>query len=211
MTYIAHENQTLKAHLEGVAKLSRKNAGKIGCGNYGELLGLLHDLGKYSKQFQDYIKSAVGIKDPDIDDDFVDASELKGKIDHSTAGAQFIWNTISNGTPSQKLFAQVLSLCLVSHHSGLIDCLTADDTHGTYDTFTKRITKSDEKTHYKEVSEKAKDDNEIENSINQILSKPDITMQLESILKNIFDSVPERKSTINCISVSGRSFSPIPF
>jgi len=37
MDYIAHKNQNLKEHLEGVAKLSRRNAEKIGCGDYGEL------------------------------------------------------------------------------------------------------------------------------------------------------------------------------
>ncbi len=86
MIFIAHENQLLKDHLEGVSRLCRKNAEKIGCGNYGEVLGLLHDLGKYSKEFQDYIKSAVGILDPDVDEDFVDAKGLKGKIDHSSLG-----------------------------------------------------------------------------------------------------------------------------
>jgi CRISPR-associated endonuclease/helicase Cas3 len=193
LKYIAHENQTLKEHLEGVAELSRKNAEKIGCGDYGELLGLLHDRGKYSKSFQNYIKSAVEMLDPDKDDDFVDAAGLKGKIDHSTAGAQFIWTGLSDGTPVQQLLAQILSLCLVSHHSGLIDCLTTDDTHGTYDAFTKRITKSDEKTNYREVTQKAKDDNEIEARVNQILSKSDITKPMEAVLRNIFDLLPEKK------------------
>ena len=132
--FIAHEDQTLKDHLEGVAALCRKNAAKIGCSEYGELLGLLHDLGKYSGAFQAYIKSALELLNPDTDEEFVDAKGLNGKIDHSTAGAQFLWQRISSGKPAEKILAQILSLCLVSHHSGIIDCLTTAS-HGTSDTF----------------------------------------------------------------------------
>jgi len=188
--YIAHKDQTLKEHLEGVARLSRKNAEKIGCGDYGELLGLLHDLGKYSKSFQDYIKSATGIFDPDIDEEFVEAAELKGKIDHSTAGAQFVWTRFSAGLVSERLLAQILALCLVSHHSGMIDCLTTD-LSGTYDAFTRRITKNDKKTHLKEVESKARE--EVATRLNLILSKPEITKPMETLLKDILAAVPEKR------------------
>ena len=188
--YIAHENQPLRDHLQGVAKLSRKNAEKIGCSDYGELLGLLHDLGKYSKSFQDYIRSAIGMLDPDTDEEFVEAVELKGRIDHSTAGAQLIWTRFSSGTPAERLLAQILSLCLVSHHSGIIDCLTTDS-RGTYDVFTKRIIKNDEKTHFKEVMLKARE--EIATRLDLLVSKPDITKPMEILLKGVFEAVPEKR------------------
>jgi len=185
--YIAHKNQSLKDHLLGVAELCRKNAEKIGCADYGELLGLLHDMGKYSQSFQNYIKSAVGILNPDVDDDFIDASGSKGKIDHSTAGAQFIWNNLSFGTLTDKLLAQILSLCLVSHHSGLIDCLTTDS-KGTYNAFHKRIEKQDNKTNFTEVSTKM----EVTKRLFEILSVPNFSLRLESTLKNIFETSPEK-------------------
>ena len=188
--YIAHENQPLRDHLQGVAKLSRKNAEKIGCSDYGELLGLLHDLGKYSKSFQDYIRSAIGMLDPDTDEEFVEATELKGRIDHSTAGAQLVWTRFSSGTPTERLLVQILSLCLVSHHSGIIDCLTTD-LRGTYDVFTRRITKSDVKTHFKEVVPKARE--EIAARLDLLLSKPDITKPMEILLKGVFEAIPEKR------------------
>jgi len=76
LRYIAHKNQALHEHLEGVAELAKIHAEKIGMGNYGELLGLLHDLGKYSTEFQRYITDAIKKNDPqfnpDEDEDFED-------------------------------------------------------------------------------------------------------------------------------------------
>ena len=52
--YIAHVRttdgsiQSLKSHLSEVAEISKKLAAKINAAEAGELIGLLHDLGKYS-------------------------------------------------------------------------------------------------------------------------------------------------------------------
>ena len=77
--------QDLEVHLATVGYLSGEFASKIKLGAAGEILGLLHDLGKYSHEFQTYIKSAEGLINPD-EDDYVDAKERKGKVDHSSAG-----------------------------------------------------------------------------------------------------------------------------
>ena len=81
--------QPLLEHLEGTSAISSQFAGKIGLPIFGELMGLLHDLGKYSNDFQSYIKSSAGMIEPD-DDDYVESRAMKGKIDHSTAGAQYL-------------------------------------------------------------------------------------------------------------------------
>jgi CRISPR-associated endonuclease/helicase Cas3 len=105
MKAIAHHNgrngksQTLHAHLAEVASLCNDFAAKLGLPICGELIGLLHDLGKYSQAFQVYILSAVGILDQDTDEEAVDHRELKGKIDHSTTGAQGIWQVWGNAMP----------------------------------------------------------------------------------------------------------------
>ena len=173
MDYIAHERQSLKAHLKGVAKLCRKNATKLGFGNYGEILGLLHDIGKYSKKFQDYIKTAIGKLNPDDDEEFVDSKGVKGKIDHSTAGAQFLWEKIDKTNKTGQLLVQILSLCLVSHHSGLIDCL-ANSSEGAVDVFSKRIKKSHDRSFYDEVIAK----NEITQRLEKLIQKPDLLKPL---------------------------------
>jgi len=142
--------QDLDAHLMNVGYLTGVFASKIQLGAAGELIGLLHDLGKYSQEFQAYIKSAEGLIDPD-EDDYVDAKERRGKVDHSSAGAQYVCHILFEGSGIEALMAQCFALCIASHHSGLIDCLDANGEN----TFTKRMHKAQEKTHLDEVVRRA--------------------------------------------------------
>jgi hypothetical protein len=50
--------QPLQSHLQAVSSLTSLRAHKFGAGNLGGLVGLLHDLGKYTQEFQDYIAGA---------------------------------------------------------------------------------------------------------------------------------------------------------
>ncbi len=144
--------QTLVCHLNEVAALSKQFANKINIGVAGELIGLLHDFGKYSAAFQTYILTATGLLEPDADDQ----TSQKGKIDHSTAGAQWVWQALSkfarNGNHDEgMLCGQILALCIASHHGGLIDNLSVD---GEHHLFKKRIEKLDEQTHLSECQQK---------------------------------------------------------
>jgi CRISPR-associated endonuclease/helicase Cas3 len=47
--------QPLAAHLQAVSRLTSLRAEKFGAGRLGALVGLFHDLGKYAREFQDYI------------------------------------------------------------------------------------------------------------------------------------------------------------
>lgn len=143
--------QPLRDHLTGVSRLARCHADKIGLAHQGELIGLLHDLGKYSEEFQNYLKSAVGLLNPDEDEEFVDAQGLKGKVDHSSAGAQFVWRELSDQGQLGSIVGQILALCIASHHSGLIDCLTSEPNRPVEDAFTRRMNKLDERTHLGEA------------------------------------------------------------
>ena len=153
--YIAHrrekdgEIQCLTDHLEEVSEKTGEFASKVGLKEQGELIGRLHDIGKASQEFEQYIKSAVGLINPD-EDDYVDAAGLKGKVDHSTAGAQFIYRSLADKGTEALFVAQVLSLCIASHHSGLLDCISP----AGLNTYLKRMGKGEEKTHVKEVIRK---------------------------------------------------------
>ena len=182
--FIAHKResdgkeQTVQEHLLGVAHYAREYAAKLGLADLGELLGLLHDLGKYSSQFQNYIKSATGMLNPD-EDEYVNAQGLKGKIDHSTAGAQLLWQAFSEKGPEVRLVTKALALCLVSHHSGIIDCLSPDGTP----VFLRRINKSTERTYIEDVL--AVYDKAIKQKIDNLLLKPDFGKQLLTVLKEL--------------------------
>ncbi len=183
--YIAHArkdgtNQSVISHLQGVSAKSRIFGAKIGLGDYGALVGLLHDLGKFSQEFQSYIQSAVGLLNPDEDEEYVDASGLKGKIDHSTAGAQYIRQQFKGkDTPAEKFLEQILTLCIVSHHSGLIDCLKPSGENN----WERRIQKDDKKTHLIEVTEKA--DPEIFREVQRILDSEDLLIPLKKVIASI--------------------------
>ena len=184
--YIAHIKleedrrviQSVTDHLEQVAKIASSNASKIGLSKAGELIGLMHDLGKYSRAFQNYIGSATGIIDQD-EDEYVDAGKLKGKIDHSTAGSKFVWNKAINETKQIQVVAQLLSLCIASHHSGLIDCLNMDGENE----FEKRMAKSEEKCHSSEVLSIA--DSEIIEKTKLLITNNECVNSIVAILKQI--------------------------
>lgn len=183
--YIAHQRksdgavQSLEVHLLEVSCIAKSLTAKIGLQNQGELIGLLHDLGKYSSEFQLYLKSAVGLIDQD-EDEFVDAKGMKGKVDHSTAGAQLVWQELANRGEIGRIVGQILSLCIASHHSGLIDCLSSDTSSFGEDRFTKRINKSDDRTHLQEAI--AKMGKTIEARFRELVSKPEL---IDGVIKSL--------------------------
>jgi CRISPR-associated endonuclease/helicase Cas3 len=179
--FVAHhrscdnEIQTVYAHLMDTASICKQFTAKIGLPEAGELLGLLHDIGKYSPDFQNYIKTETGLLNPDMDDTNADTKNLKGKIDHSTAGAQWIWQRFNRFGPQGKLVGQILAVCLASHHGGMIDCLRIEGENG----FLKRIQKNTELTHLQTCLEAA--DLKIKESIEHIAT--------ENFLKQILKQV----------------------
>lgn len=170
--FIAHirkkdkKEQIVKEHILGVSQITSSNASKIGLAKAGELIGLLHDFGKYSHAFQNYIGSATGLINQD-EDEYVDSKGLQGKIDHSTAGSQLIWNFAKEKKKQFQIASQLLALCVASHHSGLINCLTVD---GEND-FVRRMDKSDNRTYLNEVSNRA--EVEIIEKIKDLLDDPE--------------------------------------
>ncbi len=186
--YIAHLRkeggipQSLEDHLLGVAELAKTHASKIGLETQGELIGLLHDLGKYSKEFQNYLKSAGGLINQD-QDEYVDALGLKGKVDHSTAGAQLIWEELCKHGERGLIAGQILGLCIASHHSGLIDCLSSDANKPVEDIFTKRTNKKDDRSHLREAISKM--DTVIDKRFRELSALPDLNSAIEEAIRNI--------------------------
>ena len=154
--YIAHvrdfepRTQSVEEHLLGTSRYARQFAGAVGFEEAGELSGLLHDLGKYGADFQDYIKANSGLFDQD--NDLTDFSGKKGRIDHSTAGAQYLRSKIleMDKKPSgAALLSEVITLAIAGHHGGLMDAISAEGK----DLYAERLSKDFAKTHLDEVRE----------------------------------------------------------
>lgn len=191
--FIAHVRknggtQSLESHLIGVSKLAATFANKLNLPSHGELIGLLHDLGKYSHAFQAYIQSATGLLNQDEDEEFVDAAGLKGKIDHSTSGAQWIWQELATQGNLAQISGQILALCIASHHSGLIDCLTPSVGKPAEDMFTKRINKSTNKTYLSEVLGKA--DKNLLATARDLMARTETTHAFQEWIAKIIANTP---------------------
>jgi len=108
--FIAHkkqddgEEQSLYDHLIGTANLARSFATSFNSGDFAYSIGLCHDLGKYSKDFQRRIRGE------------------NIRVDHSTAGGQYLYS-LRNG-PLGKMAAY----CVVGHHGGLPNGGSSADT-----------------------------------------------------------------------------------
>ena len=173
-TFIAHvrasdgHEQPLYDHLTGTAKISKNLATKIGLPLAGELIGLVHDLGKYSQEFQEYIKDSItydNYKSLDLDEDEEAEILLKGKpkrgsVDHSTAGAIYLYKQLKGLSTSRindstqekikigqgQLLADILFICVASHHSGMVNVI---DKEGN-EYLKNRKQKIEGKSHYQE-------------------------------------------------------------
>lgn len=180
--FIAHrrekdgEIQNLWQHLNETSSLAGRFASKVGLEKHGILIGLLHDLGKASIEFDQYIRSATGLIDSDADD-YVDTEGKKGKIDHSSAGAQVIQQYFTDKGTESLCASQMLSLIIASHHSGLIDCLTPDGN----DNYSRRMTKPDKKTRLVESISNL--DDRIKQKIEELLSNDAIISSFNQKLK----------------------------
>lgn len=101
MNYIAHkrgesdnEVQLLLEHLKNVSELSKKFAECLNLSDYAEIIGILHDIGKYSNRFQQRINGNEKIK-----------------VDHSTCGSQEAF----------KMKLLMAAFCIAGHHGGIPD------------------------------------------------------------------------------------------
>lgn len=120
--FISHIRQSdfhkekLFTHLLKVAKLCNLFSSKMNLPVSGFTLGLLHDLGKYSSSFQYYIHAIGG----DLgDEEKKKAKSKKGKIDHSTAGGQILWEKAKTYNTNSTIIFEILANCIISHHTGL--------------------------------------------------------------------------------------------
>lgn len=102
--------QTMNDHLSGVANRARQFGSKFNAADLAELAGWLHDIGKYSPEFQKYLKQChLAV---------VNGTALPrpGAAEHKSVGARAAL-LADKGTHEA-----LLALCVAGHHGGLMNC-----------------------------------------------------------------------------------------
>lgn len=101
--------QSLEDHLEGTRSLAEGFGAGMGLGAEAGLLGKIHDEGKDTAAFQDYIHG-----------------RKHRRVDHSTAGAKSFWENGHIG------WLQLIGgFCVAGHHTGIPDLGSKVDCAGT--------------------------------------------------------------------------------
>ncbi len=134
IAHVRRESETnwvmhsLEDHLRAVGHLAGDQAVAFGARPWAETAGMWHDLGKYSEEFQDYIRSASGY-DPEAH-----IETAPGRVDHSTAGAIHAIN-------QWDVHGRVLAYLIAGHHAGLPDWEKLEG--GTGGALRERLQKTD--------------------------------------------------------------------
>lgn len=138
MKYTAHirgcdkAEQSVEAHCSATAVLASEYAQMAGLRKTAELSGLLHDMGKFTNDFNDYIHG--------------DTRFRRGELDHSFAGAKYL-KEISSESDDKNIHktASLIGRVILTHH-GLRDWVT-DDSEDTYGI------RTDKDKYYAEITE----------------------------------------------------------
>ncbi len=101
--------QPLIDHLRNTAEMAREFGKDAGVSELAYTAGLLHDLGKYSDEFQRRLEGGP-------------------RVDHSTAGAKEL-SSLLKGAPYEP-FARLLAYPILGHHAGLPDYGNETDLDG---------------------------------------------------------------------------------
>ena len=80
------------------------------------LAALLHDLGKYSDAFQDYIRRATAGE-----------KVTRGEVDHATAGGRLLFDMLKGTSVTKQLLAEIVSNAIISHHGNLHDYVSGEE------------------------------------------------------------------------------------
>ena len=102
--------QSLEEHSRNVSYLCGKACRPIGLENLGKLSGLLHDMGKASPDVQDYLYG----------------KPFPAKLNHSSAGMRWIWETFKNRKQSYRLASQMAAIAIGCHHGTRCDIFSPD-------------------------------------------------------------------------------------
>jgi len=125
-------SQSLSMHSENVAEISNDISHYP---NTSKLLAYLHDLGKLSTDFQNYIRNGGE----------------RGSVPHAWQGAFLINELIADDCTSSILLKEIVGFCITAHHNHLSNGVNPD---GTNEYFNKYLNKNDRKYSFEDIKGK---------------------------------------------------------
>jgi len=128
--YYARKHQVLSDHISNVANLAKVFAGVFGCENSAYLAGQLHDMGKYTHAFQDYLDRSLKGDDT-----------VRGEVIHALQGAKYADDTIKD-----TLIRDIIGNVVATHHGGLFDTISDGERTLPY-----KLNRNKDKLHYQEA------------------------------------------------------------
>lgn len=116
-------DQTCSEHCRNVADYSEQTMALVGLASLGYLAGLIHDMGKFKKEFAEYladIKAGV--------------PRIRGSVNHTFCAPRFVLDRYHSTLDSEdgyyaSLVSELVAFAAGSHH-GLFDCIDPDGRSG---------------------------------------------------------------------------------
>lgn len=170
MCFPAHINkdgivQTVAQHCGNTARIAGNSLRRLGLSDSAYLAGLLHDAGKCTENFREYIEKVSRGEDV-----------RRGSVIHTFAAVRFLLKTYhcppGSEIEARDVTAEILSSAIGGHH-GLFDCFDGNGICG----FIHRINKQPEdddramEGFFREISDRSEVDRLFASSIEEIYSK----------------------------------------
>nr|WP_297708483.1 CRISPR-associated helicase Cas3' [uncultured Butyrivibrio sp.] len=119
--------QTVKEHCLGTADIAGKLLETVSLASVGKFTGIIHDMGKYTDKFKEYIVKAQ--KGEHV---------VRGSVNHTFSGVKLILDTYRKGDGSwDDLIAEITAYAVGAHH-GLFDCINDERENGFVNRRTKQ-------------------------------------------------------------------------
>ncbi len=117
--------QKVRNHLQNVAYLCGIFAKENRLYSIATLCGFLHDMGKYSQAFQEYIRQA---RKHTENNTYEEWKKTVKTIDHGAYGAKYIYQLYGGSIGVKKSVCDIVAEAVAYHHGGLPDNLAEDNT-----------------------------------------------------------------------------------
>lgn len=163
--------QSVSEHCRGAAAIAGADLKGVSLNNTGYLAGLLHDLGKYTDEFRNYItRAAQGEK------------VVRGSVNHTFSGTRFIFEHYRDRAEVLDVLTKDLIGYAVGGHHEPFDCVKSDGSNG----FQYRCEK--EGIHYSKA---------VQSFETHCAAEEELTLLYEKSQREISEKIEEIKAILN--------------